>query len=276
MGPVIKKDMKFPELAILDWGIGGMGFYNLLMKDCPGYPVVYLSDSGSVPYGRQSGKNLAERLGRIVGFLESHGVDKLVIACNAMSTVLEKPDNKISGNLKITGVISHAARKVLAIPGSQTIWIIGGRRTILSGAYLKNLSASGHRIVQRIAQPLSALIEAGDTGSPLFHKAMGPIIKPLQRAGFIVLACTHYMAAMESFRKFCPSALLIDPAYETLCFVKANWNLQALNGPSLFLTTGNPAGTALSAQKTFGVDIGLVYKIPLNLKPHGPAIPEGL
>jgi hypothetical protein len=67
---------------------GGMGFYRLFKNYYPDVTVCYFSDAGAVPYGRQQKAQLKKRLYSIVTFLKDRQIIYLVIACNAMSTVL--------------------------------------------------------------------------------------------------------------------------------------------------------------------------------------------
>lgn len=56
------------KLGVLDWGIGGVDFAERFRVRMPDIPIVYLSDSGSVPYGKLSAPALALRVARAVAF----------------------------------------------------------------------------------------------------------------------------------------------------------------------------------------------------------------
>ena len=88
--------------------------------------------------------------------------------------------------------------------------VVGGARTIRSGLYRRALATPRRRVIQRIAQPLSAHIEAGRVGTPAFERDWARILGPLGRANAILLACTHYPSAGEAFRRMAPRALLLD------------------------------------------------------------------
>jgi glutamate racemase len=53
--------LKYP-VAIIDYGIGGLGLYKLIRQDFPKLPLLYFSDSGEVPYGKLSRLRLRARL----------------------------------------------------------------------------------------------------------------------------------------------------------------------------------------------------------------------
>jgi len=154
------------RFAILDWGIGGLGFYTLLKSRHPDLPVLYFSDAGAMPNGRLPAPLLAERLRVVLRHLAERGIDRVVVACNAASTVV----GEVTAVPDVVGVIEHGIGAVREKgkgkrgKGGMTVGVIGGERTIRSGAYGRALRDDGYRVVQRVAQPLSALIEKGAEG----------------------------------------------------------------------------------------------------------------
>ena len=155
-----------PRLAIIDWGIGGISIYRLIKSRLGDIPITYLSDTGATPYGRMSRPQLVSRVNEVIAFLQAQGVRHLVIGCNAASTVIPFLNATATAvaDLKITGVIEPAVRLVTGMQPDR-LALIGGRRTVLSGVYRRAFAAHGIAVSQRIAQPLSALIESGDVSS---------------------------------------------------------------------------------------------------------------
>jgi glutamate racemase len=106
-----------------------------------------------------------------------------------------------------------------------------------------------------VAQPLSAHIEAGRTGSPEFRADLARIVAPLRRVDALVLACTHYPAASRWFAAALPGVLLIDPA-ERLAAAVAERHPQTRHAqiPStrIFLTTGDPDAMRHGAARAWG------------------------
>lgn len=255
------EDVSRPTLAILDWGIGGIDFYRIFKEKYPEVGVCYLSDSGDVPYGKQNKEELIERLCSIVEFLRQLGVSHLVVACNAMSTVLPAVlFRENTKDIQITGVIEPTITAVLARKGEK-VGVVGGRRTILSGAYAKPLRERFSRVTQRIAQPLSALIEKGEKNTPHFHDTLEKIMSPLKKIDILVLACTHYPAVQEAFQALAPGAQLISPAAETLAWVTEHWRFNENSAPDIFYTTGNAVEMRSASFVAFGVSIGEITSL---------------
>ena len=121
------------------------------------------------------------------------------------------------------------------------IGVVGGRRTIAGGHYRRGLARPGRVVLSRVAQPLSAHIEAGRTGSPQFLADLARIVAPLRGVDALVLACTHYPAASRWFAAALPHALLIDPAERLAAAMAARYpHTQTGPGSRVFLTTGDP------------------------------------
>jgi glutamate racemase len=198
-------ELSVSRLGVLDWGIGGYGFARLLPAEV-GY--TYLSDSGFTPYGRVPATDLRRRIEQVARFFSARGVTHLVVACNAASTVV--PRARFPAGLRVTDVLSHGVRASLSATG--TLGVVGGVRTIRSGAYTRPLRAAGRRVRSRVAQPLSAHIERGDLEGPGLEADLGAILGPLVGVDTLVLACTHYPAIRDAFSRFVPGAALLDPA----------------------------------------------------------------
>lgn len=253
--------VRFPRLGVLDWGIGGLGFAKLLHARRPDVAITYFSDSGEVPYGRLSKEQLAARLDLIIRFLGGRGVTHLVVACNAMSTILPLP---AESGLNIVGVIEPTIDAVRAF-SYQRYGIVGGRRTILSGAYRIRLEKAGNVVNQRIAQPISRLIEDGKADSVELAVKLAAIVKPLRSADALILGCTHYSAVLERFTGLLPNAAIIDPAELTLAWVEKHWHLPTAKTADVYLTTGPVPVMRTAAQKAFGVQLGTVHKLDVDL-----------
>jgi glutamate racemase len=237
---------------VLDWGIGGLPLFQNLVSSCPGASLLYLSDSGTVPYGKQSPGELQTRLGEIAVFAAGLGIKTIAVACNAMSSILSAP-NTIIGNTEILSLI----HTFLSSPprGGHTVGIIGGIRTIQSGIYQRAFEAAGNRVRACPAQELSALIEAGD-----FERIPSFLEKLLSALGNIdelVLACTHYPAVSSIIKSMIPGLTIIDPGHALLdeCIRRLSVQTgvcQKTPGGQTYITTGVPELSRLSAEKAFG------------------------
>ncbi|QLL05663.1 glutamate racemase [Mycobacterium vicinigordonae] len=237
-----------PCLGIVDWGIGGVGLLNDLDRLVPGLPVLYWSDAGVTPYGRMSADELAGRLTTVVAALARRGATEVVLACNAASTVA----GRLHTPIPVEGIIAHG---IASVPGDAArVGVVGGRRTIAAGLYRRGLDRPGRTMVCRVAQPLSAHIEAGRTGSPRFQADLARIVAPLRNVDALVLACTHYPAAARWFAAALPHSRLIDPAAQLAAAVAARYPHLRQTDPAIrrFHTTGDPDAMRRGAARAWG------------------------
>ncbi|HEY0138763.1 MAG TPA: aspartate/glutamate racemase family protein [Nannocystis sp.] len=248
------------KLGVLDWGIGGIDFYARWKARHPEVPVVYWSDSGATPYGKLGRDALAQRVAGVVRALQGRGVTHVVVACNAASTVIGHP--ALDLGVEVCGVIGPAIAATLADPG-RIVGVIGGWRTISSGLYRDGLIAGGRRVISRVAQPLSAMVERGELDSPAVHAELGRILRPLRRVEALVLACTHYPALLGPIRRVLPGVRIVDPAAAALAEVERRWCLSGQGEADMFLTTGDPQATREAARLAFGVTLPPVRRVTL-------------
>ena len=207
------------RVGVLDWGIGGLGFVKLLERAAPDMACVYLSDSGAPPYGTLSRRQLSQRVTQIAAWFAERGIGEVVVACNAASSVL----GLVSSPTQLSGVIEPTLRWLLResrrSQNDVSVGIFGGARTIRSGAYRTPLVRAGLRVQQRVAQPLSALVEAGKVSGAQVERQVARILAPIAGCDVLVPACTHYAALLPLFERLAPSARFIDPAALSL----ADW-----------------------------------------------------
>jgi glutamate racemase len=244
------------KIAILDWGIGGLGFYKFFKTHYPNSPVIYWSDAGWTPYGLAPKKQLQQRIKTIAKRLAEQNATVLVLACNAASSAFRQNGTEPLGldcggiTMWVTGVIAPAIQRCLELD-VEKIGIIGGRRTILSRVYQRQLAAAGYLISQRVAQPLSAHIENGDIDSPALHRDLSSILTPLRGIQALVMGCTHYPAIKPALSYHLPGIEMIDPAQETMNHFQKWWRPTRLAGADEFVTTGNPAEMVRAAASAF-------------------------
>lgn len=238
-------------LAIVDWGIGGLGVRLALRTLAPALPVLYLSDTGAPPYGTLSRRALSSRLVTIANLARAEGASLLVVACNAASSALDLPLPLPSVDM-ITPAVA-----LVRTSGCRSVGVIGGRRTIRSGVYRRRLGAHGLTVHQRIAQPLSARIEAGHPRGPETDALVARILRPLAGVDALLLACTHYPAARASITRALPRVPLLDPAAAVARAALTALGARAPQpGADRIVTTGDPAAMRHAAQRAFGLQLG--------------------
>ncbi|MBP7416921.1 MAG: aspartate/glutamate racemase family protein [Pyrinomonadaceae bacterium] len=246
------------RLGIIDWGIGGISIYKLIKERLGPVPVTYFSDTGVTPYGKMTRPELVARLNAVISFLKTQGVTHVLIGCNAASTAIPLLDDY---GIPIEGVIDSAVETVTKLK-PKNLGLIGGRRTVVSGVYRTAFTQRNITINQRIAQPLSGLIESGDVSSIKLHDECKRILAPLKNCSHILLACTHYPAITSVIKQYVSTLTnLVDPA-EDLVKKLGKWKLGG-DGEDVFLTTGDSAAMQRAARNAFSVGIGEATKLDI-------------
>ena len=244
-------------LGIIDWGIGGVSIYKVIKEQLGDVPVLYFSDTGVTPYGKMARRELADRLDKVIEFLKSNGATHIVIGCNAASTAI---GDLADHGIPVNGVIEPAVAFTSRLKPKR-LGLIGGRRTVVSGVYRRAFSKNNISLEQRVAQPLSGLIESGDISSDKLKAEAKRILSPLKNCSHILLACTHYPAISDVLSEFVsPKTKLVDPAVEMVKIV-SQWKFT--EGVDQFFTSGDGAAMKRSARNAFGVSISSVKKITI-------------
>ena len=144
----------------------------------------------------------------------------------------------------------------------ERLGLIGGRQTVLPVFIARLFKRMAFGFRQRIAQPLSGLIESGDVSSARFCGAeCRRILEPLKNCSHILLACTHYPAILPLLREFVSrQTFFIDPAPALVNSLK-KWNLRASKDEDLYLTTGDPVKMRSAAKAAFGWNISKAKRV---------------
>ncbi len=238
------------RLAILDWGVGGLGFYRAWRRLRPKEAVVYVSDSDHTPYGETPAGPLASRLSEIFRHLHSElEVSHGVIACNAASTALEALE--LPEGMEVEGVIVPAAAYVREHIAPGELTIVGGQRTVESRLFSQLLP--GYTVEEAVAQPWSALVEAGRLQGEEVEQRVREVLEGT-RAKDLLLACTHYVALGPVIAHLFPSLRQHDPIPSTAAALDRRWDSFQEGEPLLF-TTGDPRAMESSARQAFGISI---------------------
>lgn len=241
-------------IGICDWGIGGVGLYQLLRKRSS-VDVVYFSDTGFTPYGKVPEMDLKDRLNHVFNHLRSLGVNHIIVGCNAASTVL--PPSK-----EIIGIIEHGVNLVMQ-QNIAEVAVVGGKRTIESNIYKNKLEEKGVKVYQEIAQPLSARIEAGDIDSKGLQADIETIFGPIKSINHVLLACTHYPIIAKNISKFTGNTIFLDPAEEMMNWIFNNWEMPAEHGNVRWQTSGDTNQMKSSLDKLYNIKTAEIEKITL-------------
>src|SRR2546425_5138889 len=100
--------MRRPTIGVFDSGVGGLTVLKALLELVPDADYLYFGDTARLPYGSKSVETVARYAVEAAHFLESHGAQMLVIACNT-ATALALDRITATANVPVVGVVKPGA-----------------------------------------------------------------------------------------------------------------------------------------------------------------------
>ena len=240
-------------IGVFDSGLGGLTAVKKLAQLLPGEDIIYLGDTGRVPYGSRSPETIIKYARQDAEFLSGFDIKAMMVACNTVSSsALGVLMN--SCTMPVYGVVEDPVLTAVSTTKNGKIGVIGTEATIRSGAYVTSLSKAAPEIeVFCAACPLFVpLVENGRTGEAdiVALTVAGEYLAPLITAGVdtLIMGCTHYPLLQGVISKIMgANVTLVDSGAETAKRVARDL---ANNG---MMAEGNATGT-LKYFVTDGID----------------------
>jgi len=212
-------------IGIFDSGVGGLTVARAIMKQIPGYDIVYFGDTAHTPYGAKSAETVIGYTINNIEFLLSRGAQLIVIACNTASSLVTAPVLK-RFSVPIFEVITPAVAQAVRMSKNFRFGIIGTRATINSGIYEKKIIENQPRArVYSMACPLLVpLVEEGWLDKAETAMIVKKYLKPLKtrQIDTLILGCTHYPLLKKVIqRKVGSRVQLIDSSVSVSSNVKS-------------------------------------------------------
>ena len=264
-------------IGVFDSGLGGLTTVKKLAEYLPGEDIVYLGDTGRVPYGSRSKETIIKYAQQDAAFLKGFDIKAMVIACNTVCSVAY--DFIASAHdIPIYEVVSAPARAAAEITINGKIGVIGTAATIRSGAYesaIKKISSELN--IFSVQCPLFVpLVENGRTDScDIAARTIAEdYLRQLQEENVdtLIMGCTHYPLLRDVISGIMGSNVtLIDSGAETAKAVAADIKAEKLrpNGGSAgsirYFVTDSIDGFSAFASKILEREVsGLVEQVTID------------
>ncbi|TRX56085.1 glutamate racemase [Fulvivirga sp. M361] len=229
-------------IGIFDSGIGGLTVAQAIRRRLPSESMIYFGDTAHLPYGDKSEAAVQAYSIKITDVLLNKGCKVIVIACNSASSAAYELLKAYAGKrAKIINVIDPMVEVVSGRYRKNKIGLIGTKRTVSSGVYLKKIKDLNNNIdLKSLATPLLVpMIEEGFFNQKISHDIIENYLtqKDLQSIKALILGCTHYPLIKEEISAFYKedvevldsSEVTANYVYEYL--VSHNW-LSSANEPT--------------------------------------------
>ncbi|OEC53971.1 glutamate racemase [Pseudomonas sp. ENNP23] len=201
-------------IGVFDSGVGGLSVLREIRALLPAESLLYVADSGHVPYGEKSPEFIRERSQRIADFLLGQGAKALVLACNTATAAAVADLRARHPHLPIVGM-EPAVKPAARATRSGVVGVLATTGTLRSAKFAALLDrfAGDVKVVTQPCPGLVERIEAGDLGGPATRALLQGYVQPLLEAGCdtLILGCTHYPFLRPLLRELVPESVsLVD------------------------------------------------------------------
>ena len=181
-------------IGVFDSGVGGLSVLHHIRHVLPNERLIYVADSGHVPYGDKSAAYIEQRSHILVRFLIEQGADAIVIACNT-ATVASAASLRSQFNIPIVAM-EPAVKPAVAATRSGVIGVLATVGTLESARFAALLEryAGKVEIVTQGCPGLVEQVERGDLNGARTRELIVRYTTPLLERGAdtLILGCTHY------------------------------------------------------------------------------------
>lgn len=213
-------------IGVFDSGLGGLTCVKKLMEVLPGEDIIYLGDTGRVPYGGRSRETIKKYAREDIAFLRRFDIKAVVAACGTVST---NGLEEISGDydIPVMGVADAAAEAAVRRTRNGKIGLIGTKASIRTTVYDEKILRllPGARIFKKACPLFVPIVEDGriEDGEPVLEIVAGQYLTELRDAGVdtLILGCTHYpLIAGTIGRIMGPEVALVDSGAEIAALLR--------------------------------------------------------
>lgn len=238
---------KRPVIGVFDSGVGGLTVLRELLERVPQADYLYFGDTARLPYGSKSVQTVAKYAISSARYLQEHGAERLVIACNTASALaLDAITSGVS--IEVIGVIEPGAQAAAAVSKSKKAVVVATEGTVNSHAYQTALKRLGIAAEEKACPLFVPLVEEGWTDHPVTESVAHIYLDSQFQGAFadadtLVLGCTHYPLLKPLLRRVVPEHIMIVDSAESTAQVMAGQ-----------LATSSKTGSEQASVKFFASD----------------------
>ena len=220
-------------IGVIDSGVGGLTVVRQLQRLLPGEDIIYFGDSANCPYGNRSADEIFALTLKMLRFLEQQQVKCVAIACNTISTLVERLRPECP--FPLVSIVEAGADYVVQ-EKLPRVGLIATEFTVSTGAYEARIHAGNPDcVVSAKGSPkLAALIDKGDFNQSAIDEEITEqvdIILAREPVEDLILGCTHFPIVADNFHRCFPQLRLIDPAEQQALAVKNLLVYRKLSNP---------------------------------------------
>ncbi|MDR0858729.1 MAG: glutamate racemase [Oscillospiraceae bacterium] len=205
-------------IGVFDSGLGGLTTVSALGAIAPNEDIIYLGDTGRVPYGSRSRDTIIRYATQALSWFTLKNVKAVIIACGTVSSVALP---RLISALPLFGVVEPASAKAALLTPEGSIGIIATNATIRSRAYEATLAKNsrGSSVLSRACPLFVPLVESGyiAPGNAIVQAVIADHLADLRgNVDTLLLGCTHYPLLKDAIAQFMGTAVnIVDAGAET-------------------------------------------------------------
>jgi glutamate racemase len=246
MSPHLHKPDARGPIGIFDSGIGGYSVLREIRALLPREDLIYVADTGHIPYGDKNEDFIRARCFTIADFLLGRNAKALVIACNTATAAAADSLRARYPRLPVIAM-EPGIKPAVAASRKRIIGVLATAGTLAGQRFARLLAihAADARVICQPCPQLVEVIEQGDLEAPALHELLELYTRPLLQQGVdtIILGCTHYVLVRNQLQQLCPEVELIDTGGAVARHLASRLQdlqlLSAAGGQTLFYTSGD-------------------------------------
>lgn len=261
-------------IGVFDSGVGGLSVLRHIRRVLPNERLIYVADSGHVPYGDKPASYIEQRSLALTRFLIEQGADAIVIACNT-ATAAAAATLRSQFGIPIVGM-EPAVKPAVAATKSGVIGVLATVGTLASARFAALLEryAGEVEIITQGCPGLVERVECGELSGAGTRELIARYTAPLLARGAdtLILGCTHYPFLTPLITEVAGDNIaLVDTgaavARQLHSRVRAELPARTSGAVSLsamFWTSGDAAQASRITSMLWGEDVA-VQRLPQNV-----------
>ncbi len=252
-------------IGVFDSGVGGLSIWRAMRKLLPQESLVFFADSGHVPYGEKSTKELHNLTERATRFLLDLDCKLIVVACNTATVHAIAHLRATFPAVQFVGVVP-VVKTLARRTRTGTIAVLSTPATSRS-PYLAGLIkefAAGKEVINVGCDGLENLVESGEVRTRRTTALLERHLAPVRgsQADVVGLGCTHYPFLRHRIKRMLGRGVRVyDPsrpvARRVRQLLRESDSLAQSPSPTLrFYTTGDPGLFGRVASRLLRAHVG--------------------
>jgi glutamate racemase len=202
-------------IGVYDSGVGGLSVLAAIRSLLPHEDLIYVADSGHMPYGQKSPEYVKERALKITDYFLNQNAKAVAIPCNTATAAAIRALRERYPQTPFIG-IEPAIKPAARMTKSGVIGVLATTGTLLSQTFneLVKREAPNTKVLLKPCPGWVDLVESGKLSGPEVEEIVSEPLADLLKndADVLVLGCTHFPFLLGAIRNFVGGEL---PVLET-------------------------------------------------------------